>query len=84
MGLLFTGCTQTISEIKSQDYVGKEVVIKGTIENTIKLGDLSGYTLSDEKDSIFISSQELPKEGDTKKVKGILMKNILGYYIQTN
>lgn len=81
--IILTGCTKSISEVKSQDYVDKTVTVKGTVENSIKFGELSGYTLKDEnKDIIFVSSKELPEEGKTKKVSGTLKKSILGYYIE--
>jgi hypothetical protein len=72
-----------ISEIKSTDYVGKTVRVKGEVKNVLKIGQISGFTIQDETDSIPVSSEELPKEGDTIRVKGILMKDsILGYYIK--
>jgi hypothetical protein len=83
--LLLAGCaTQSIKEIKSPDYVGKDVMIAGTVESTIKLGGLSGFTLTDKNgDSIGVKSDSLPKEGSTITVRGILIKDtILGYYIQ--
>ncbi|MGE0793204.1 MAG: hypothetical protein AB7V77_03440 [Candidatus Woesearchaeota archaeon] len=83
--LFLVGCgVDKISDIKSSDYVGKKVTVSGVVENTIKLGDLSGYTISDGDESIFVSSDALPKEGTNERVSGILMKNLLGYYIQTD
>jgi len=83
--LVFTGCVDKISEIKSEDFVDETVTVKGTVENTIKLGALSGYTIKDaDGESIFVSSEELPKEGDTKRVSGTLKNNLLGYYIEIN
>lgn len=85
MTLFLTGCgIDKIAEIKSSEYVDKNVYIKGTVENTIKLGELSGFTLSDGEDSIFVSSNELPSEGSKKVIKGVLKKNILGYYVEVN
>ncbi len=83
--LFLTGCgIDKISDIKSETYIGQTVTVKGTVENTIKLGELSGFTLSDGEDSIFISSGNLPSEGSNQKVKGILRKNLLGHYIEMN
>ncbi|MGV8161742.1 MAG: hypothetical protein ACP5N2_00235 [Candidatus Nanoarchaeia archaeon] len=84
--LLVTGCAKPISEIKEDRYVDTQVTVKGTVEGTIKLGDLSGYTLKDDSGEIFISSNSLPAEGDGKSVKGIVKKvPLLGtYYIQTD
>ncbi len=79
------GGTKTISEIKSTDYVGKTVKARGVVESTIKLGSLSGYILRDDTDKIAVSSQTLPKEGDTITVKGTLIKDtLLGYYIKAD
>jgi len=76
-----TACATTIKEIKNDSNVGKTVIVKGTVGSSIKLGSLSGYTLEDDSDSIFVSTNDLPEEGITKIVKGTLEKNILGYYI---
>ncbi|MDD3174992.1 MAG: hypothetical protein PHU51_00785 [Candidatus Nanoarchaeia archaeon] len=85
LALFLTGCgIDKISDIKSAEYVDQTVTVKGTVENTIKLGELSGFSLSDGEDMIFISSTNLPSEGSTQKVKGILRKNLLGYYVETN
>jgi hypothetical protein len=83
--LFITGCaTQSIKDIKDADHVGTKVTVKGTVQNTIKIGSLSGYQLKDSNgDSIGVSSEKLPKEGDETIVRGILMKDtILGYYIK--
>ncbi len=82
--LFLTSCTQSISEIKSSEFVGEKVSIKGTVDSTIKLGDLSGYTLNDGEETIFVSSNELPAEGSSKRVSGTLEKSLLGYYIKTD
>jgi hypothetical protein len=89
--LLFTlifisGCLTTmIKNVKSTDYVGKKVSVTGTVQNTIKLGDFSGYTIEDKTDSIRVSSEILPKEGSRIRVSGTLMKDsIFGYYIKAD
>lgn len=84
--VLLTACTQSISEIKTPEFEGKTVVVKGVVENPIKLGKLSGYTLKDNNgDTIPISTQNLPAEGSTKTVKGVLTKELLiGYYIKVD
>jgi len=83
--LIGAGCgTIKISEILNNPdkYMGKEVMIGGTVSNTIKIGGLSGFTLVDGNDKIAVSSQTLPAEGKTIVVKGTLMKEIfIGYYI---
>lgn len=82
--IFLSGCitTKNIEEIKFDSYINKNVTVSGTVLNSIKLGELSGYTLKDDTDSIFISSNSLPAENAIVKVNGILKKSILGYYIE--
>ncbi len=76
---------QKISEVKTEENIGKTVTVKGEVKTVIKIGQLSGYTLEDESGTIAVSSQELPKEGETITVKGTLIKDtLLGYYIKVN
>ena len=83
--LFLAGCTKSIVDVKQEENIDEKVTIKGVVENTVKFGELSGYTLVDDTDSIAISSKDLPEEGKTKTVKGILKKNMfLGYYIETD
>lgn len=85
--LTLSGCsTQTIQEIKNQEHVGKTVAVRGEVTATIKLGPISGYTLTDSnKDTIGVATNDLPKEGSTVTAKGVLMKDtLLGYYIKTD
>ena len=85
--LLISGCAaNTISQIKDPEYVGKKVAIRGTVESSFKIGPLSGYIVKDRNgDTIGVSSEELPKEGDTVIVRGVLLKDTLfGYYIKTD
>lgn len=82
--LLISGCTQSIEEVKKSENIDKTVTVQGTVENTIKLGQLSGYTLRDSNgDTIGVSSDNLPKDGSTITVTGTLKKGgLLGYYIE--
>jgi len=81
--LLLCGCASKISEVKNEKYIGKTVTLTGTVENTIKIGSLSGYTLKDETGTIGVSSETLPKEGDKITVSGVLIKDtIFGYYVK--
>lgn len=82
---LLIGCsTQSISEVKSEDNVGKKVMVSGTVKESIKLGELSGYVLEDDSgDKIKVSSDSLPAEGEDITVSGTLIRDtIFGYYIQ--
>jgi len=80
---LLAGCVpKPISEIKNEQYVGKTVTVRGVVGISIKIGDLSGYTVSDGTDDIGVKSGTLPEEGTEVTVTGRLMKDtIFGYYI---
>ncbi len=85
---LFFGCigpqVMSVGELSksTSDHLGEKVHVKGTVENTFKLGKLSGFKLVDGNDSIMVSSNELPKEGRVVTVQGTVMKEVLvGYYI---
>jgi len=84
--VFFAGCSQSIKDVKTDENIGKVVSVRGTVENTVKIGDLSGYTLRDDSgDTIGVASKALPAEGDTVTAKGELAKApLLGYYIDTN
>ncbi len=86
--LFMAGCSPVmdINEVKNEKYVGEEVKVRGTVENSINIGGLSGFTLVEEDgDSILVSSNALPAEGEIVTVNGILKENLLiGYYIQTD
>lgn len=72
-----------ISEIKSEENIGKSVVVRGEVGTVVKIGELSGYTLEDATGSIAVSSDNLPNEGEMKTVSGTLMRDtIFGYYIK--
>lgn len=82
--VLASGCTQKISDIKSDDFVGRQVTVAGTVENTLKIGSLSGFMLvDDDSNSIAVSSKALPEEGERALVTGVVIKDtIFGYYIK--
>lgn len=84
--LLLFGCAGTTPlkdlEQKPADFVGKKITVSGTVENPIRLGSISGYTLADGNSSIKVSSQSLPAEGKKITVTGTWMKDtIFGYYL---
>ncbi len=77
--------TRNISEIKTEDNIGKTVKVRGEVKTVIKIGELSGYTIEDESGSVAVSSKELPKEGQTVTVRGTLIRDtIFGYYVKVN
>ncbi|MFW5990923.1 MAG: hypothetical protein ACOCQX_01710 [Candidatus Nanoarchaeia archaeon] len=82
--ILITGCSQSIEQIKSEDYVGEQVTVKGEVKKSLKIGDVSGFRLEDDKNnSIKVGSEKLPQEGNTVTVTGVLMDDsLMGYYIQ--
>ncbi|PIN73185.1 hypothetical protein COV20_03055 [Candidatus Woesearchaeota archaeon CG10_big_fil_rev_8_21_14_0_10_45_16] len=82
--IFITACSQSVADIKNEDMVGQSVKVSGTVENTLKIGSISGYTLVDQHgDKIAVSSGSLPKEGEKITVKGTLIKDtIFGYYIK--
>ena len=79
-----TACSTNIADVKIKDNVGHKVIVTGTASSGVALGSLSGYKLTDDTGSIFISTKNLPEEGDKKVVRGTLEKNLLGYYIDNN
>ena len=83
--VIITGCTaQSIEDVKQEENVGETVTVKGTVSNSIKIGGLSGYLITDSNDdSIAISSQSIPENGEEVRVSGTLMRDtIFGYYIK--
>lgn len=81
--ILLAGCTpKPISEIKNEQYIGKTVTVKGIVGISLKIGSLSGYSVSDATGDINVKSNTLPIEGSEVTVTGKLMKDtIFGYYI---
>lgn len=85
--LLVSSCVKDdFKGIKTDEYVGKTITVKGTVENAYKLLGLSGYTLKDKNgEPLQVKSETLPKEGDEASVEGVLMKDsIFGYYLKAN
>lgn len=88
--LLLFGC-MGIGETAIKDvngnqgkYVGEKITVSGTVENVVKIGSLSGYSLVDENgNKIVVSSQALPAENTKKTVTGVYMHDtIFGYYLK--
>ena len=82
--LLLAGCASKVADVKSEDNIGRTVTVKGVVEGSVKIGALSGYRLVDSAgDSILVSSERLPADGDVVRVKGVLMRDsLLGYYVR--
>lgn len=85
VAVFLVGCTTSIKDIKDNPdkYIGDSVTVKGTSSASVKLGSLSGFTLTEKDGSkITVSSEDLPKDGDKVSVKGVVMKDTLfGVYI---
>ena len=84
--LLLFGCigTTPLKDLNENpaDYLGEKITVSGTVENTVKIGTLSGYTLRDGNASIRVSSRTLPAEGDSVTVTGTWNRDTLfGYYL---
>jgi len=81
---LFTGCAQTIAEVKKDENIDKKVVVDGVVVESIKLGTISGYLLQDvNNDTIYVSSTEIPAKSTEVRASGVLKKKpIVGYYIE--
>lgn len=85
--VLLTACvSQRIADVKQEDMIGKTVTVSGTVESSIKIGDLSAYTLKDSAgDTIDVSDATLPADGTTVTARGVLMHDtIFGYYIKVD
>jgi PBP1b-binding outer membrane lipoprotein LpoB len=83
--VFLVGCTTSIQDIKDNPdkYMGETVTVKGTSSASIKIGQLSGFTLTDKEGSkIPVSSTDLPNDGDKVSVRGVVMKDTLfGVYL---
>ena len=83
--IFLVGCSASVKDIKenTDKYIGKEVIVAGTASGVIKIGTISGFTLTQKDGSkISISSTELPEDDSNVVVRGIVMKDSLfGTYI---
>jgi len=84
LSLLLVGCTKSIAEVKQDKYIDEKVTVVGVVESTVKLGQLSGYTLADKNgDKIGVASDTLPEEGSKKTVTGTVKKlPLVGFYLE--
>ncbi len=85
LALFLFGCVagQSINEVKTEQNVGKTVVVSGTVTDVVSIGGLSYYILEDDSGSIPVSSSRLPAKGDKITANGTLIKDTLvGYYIK--
>ena len=84
--LLLFGCIGTIPlkdlNNNPSGHIGEKITVSGTVENTVKIGTLSGYTLREGNETIKVSSRALPGEGDKVTVSGTWNRDTLfGYYL---
>ena len=88
--VLLFGCAFEVIKIEQikanpEKYLGEKVTLRGTVEDSVKLGELSGFTLDDGTGQIFVSSDSLPAEGKEVTVQGTVMKQSIlfstHYYI---
>jgi hypothetical protein len=86
--LLVVGCLglnlTKLSDIKADQgkYAGTDVTVKGTVEKSVKIGQLSAFSLSDGGTTMGVSSEMLPPVGKNVTVSGTVVKDtVFGYYI---
>ncbi|MCQ2975358.1 MAG: hypothetical protein MJ211_11190 [Bacteroidales bacterium] len=71
--LIFTGCCMPISHIVNNPakYRGKTVAVKGRVINTLRLEDLSFFTIKNNGSKInVVTTNFLPVKDDFVRVKG--------------
>ena len=78
--LFLSGCVPkvTVRELSSENskYLGKEVVVSGTVFLPMDVGGSSSFSLRQNGSSIMVSSDLLPEEDSEVVVRGILVKGI--------
>ncbi len=76
VSFMLSSCSTKIKSIYTniEKYDGKEVTIKGKVENTTDILIIQYYYLDDNsgKKMRVVTDKELPKEGDVIKVTGIV------------
>lgn len=85
IALVLVGCVagQSIKGVKTEQNVGKTVVLSGTVTDVVSIGGLSYYVLKDNTGSINVSAKNLPAKGDNVTVNGTLIKDTLvGYFVK--
>ena len=78
--LVLAGCgSVTVGDLVSDpdSYVGKKVVVSGKVVAPLKIGSISGFTLKDGKDSILVSSDDVPSADAQVQVKGTFVKGLM-------
>ncbi len=85
--LLLFGClaqTTALGDIKSnpEKYLGQQVTVAGNITESVKIGQLSGFRITDGNATMGVRSDTLPPVGTYVTVKGTVVRDtIFGYYI---
>ena len=78
--LLLAGCSSvTIEEINDdpEKYVGKKVVVSGTVAAPLKFGLISGFSLVDDGAMVLVASDDVPDALEEVKVKGTVVQGLL-------
>ncbi|MCX8194328.1 MAG: hypothetical protein N3G19_03145 [Candidatus Pacearchaeota archaeon] len=78
LAIFVSGCGAVSIEALNEEpekYMGKELTVSGTVEDTVKIGALSGFRLRESEHTIAVSSKTLSEEGKRITVKGTLMKD---------
>lgn len=76
---LLLGCTGApatkISDVKTdpEKYLGEKITLRGTVKESVKLGELSVFTLDDGTGTFAVSSELIPPAGRNATVTGTVM-----------
>lgn len=87
--LFLNGCGEmSIKDIheNQDDLIGKEIITSGTVVRSTKIMTFAAFLIEDEtgQNSMWVRvapDSILPEEGMRMRVKGILIKEVLGYHI---
>jgi hypothetical protein len=85
--LALFGCmaqTTPLGDIKNNPgkYEGQQVTVRGNITDSLKIGSLSGFRITDGNATLAVRSDTLPPVGADVTVKGTVVRDsIFGYYV---
>ncbi len=83
--LFLAGCSHvTVSDINSDPskYLGKKVVVSGSVSVPMEIGMMSGFMLKEGKSTLLVRSDDVHAKGESVTVKGTLVEGMFtGHYI---
>lgn len=83
--LILSGCAKSIEEVKNDEYIGKEVIVRGMAKAPTQVGPIKGYILVDKNENvIMVDADDLPEEDEIVRVKATVRELPLkaGYYLE--